>query len=319
MCPNTRIDVGTFANPTANDTRIVHGDVPLMVLRSNVEVRCGLDGSVHNSCALVGGFVQLLMQHVAILSESPYYYVVSNRTDNVTIRGMTFTGNILSDPIFGGASVAISHAGRNFQMIDCLWENITSPTGLIHLGTNSYQLLSGSEDLASGTMDVILDRCTFRNVIYDGLLIFVDHQNLTMIGTRFETIQLSPYQQPCREPRMESCQGLVYCLEDSVCVLHDICVDGLEYAASSAVLMASETSILHLLGSFSFRGLEKRLPLGTTTPTTSSSSSSSNTTEPGLCESGMSRSATNYLTTYECLEEGASGSWSLTATCPPWM
>jgi hypothetical protein len=126
ICPNTRIQLGVLENPTGNDMRIiVNGDVPLMVLRNNVQVQCGLDGAVRNNCAMVGGFVQVLLQRIGPTTFSTAVYETSssssgvnydydysnppeeeeedyfvaimmmvNATDNVTIRGMTFTGNV---------------------------------------------------------------------------------------------------------------------------------------------------------------------------------------------------------------------------------
>jgi hypothetical protein len=309
-----------------------------MVLRSNVEIRCGLDGSVHNNCALVGGFLQLLMQVELIpewglttfvntttytttntttttsSSEYDQYFLANNQNDNVTIRGLTFTGNLIVDTVFGGCSISISNPSQNFRMVDCLWENITSSNGLIHLGTNPFQRLSGYDELPPRVVDFTLERCTFRNVIYDGRFAFANNQNLTMIGVQFENIQLSPFVQPCVDRRVDWCHGLVYCLDVSVCTLSDICVRGLEYFGSGAVLMATNESLITLSGSFSFRGLE--LPLVLLQEALSLNATNGITGPgPGPCASGMSRLALNYAT-HECLEEGDYGSWRNTSTCP---
>jgi hypothetical protein len=114
---------------------------------------------------LVGGFIQLLMQELisewasttfvnttttttfststtstrnTSSLEYNQYLMANNETDNVTIR----TGIFSIDLVFGGSSILMSIPSRNFQMVDCLWENTTSSTKLIHLGTNVGAVLT---------------------------------------------------------------------------------------------------------------------------------------------------------------------------------
>ena len=101
MCPFTTISIGRLANVARNDTRIVYGDLPLMVARSNVEVRCGLQGDVRDECVLDGGMVQVGLDST-LPSKDRFRLYMSERTDNVTIIGMTFTGELYVDPLIGG-------------------------------------------------------------------------------------------------------------------------------------------------------------------------------------------------------------------------
>jgi hypothetical protein len=298
---------------------------------------------------VVGGLVQLLVQGPTTLTTTttddddaaaaatetttttsvvdntitiPEFFRV-NQTDNVTIRGMTFSGNIVVDPVFGGASVAISNPSRNFRMVDCLWENITSSEGLIFVGASCYQHMTKSPSLRSRVVDVTLDRCTFRNVVYDGHVIDTLNQNITVRGARFENVTLSPYLQACFLDGGELsywCQGLVYCLgEESVCALHDICVSDLEYVGMGAVLIVNSQSLVSLSGSFFSSGIEQQQHLSSSSSSSSSSLASfganSTVQGPGQCTSGISRLAADYMS-YDCVEEGEYGSWKSTTTCP---
>jgi hypothetical protein len=43
MCPNTRIEIGTFRNPPRDDFNITDGDHPISLLRANATIQCGID------------------------------------------------------------------------------------------------------------------------------------------------------------------------------------------------------------------------------------------------------------------------------------
>ena len=50
---------------------------------------------------LLGGMVQLAIS-TKLPTRERFKLYLSDRTDNVTIRGMTFTGELYVDPILGG-------------------------------------------------------------------------------------------------------------------------------------------------------------------------------------------------------------------------
>ncbi|CAB9515510.1 expressed unknown protein [Seminavis robusta] len=256
LCPHTRIKLGVLANPIAGDTNIVHGDTPLMILRENVEVRCGIDGSVDNHCILDGGFVQVLLQpHLPLDKEHVWK---SRPTDNVTIRGLTFTGQLLSDYTFGGSSIVISNPGHTVQMVDCLWENMTAPSGLLYVGVNPFQLLALSEENNNNTLprhaaSLHVVQSRFRNITYDGALAEVSEQILSLEACRFEDLQLSAFASEC-DYWVDSggatnwCQGLFFCLYDSVCSIQDICMSNFEFAGPAHLLVATNDSDVVLAG-----------------------------------------------------------------------
>jgi hypothetical protein len=55
MCSNTMTRVGTFNNPAINNFAFVDGYYPITAILEN-----GVDGSIENTCAFDGGFIQVL-------------------------------------------------------------------------------------------------------------------------------------------------------------------------------------------------------------------------------------------------------------------
>ena len=107
--------MGEMADPKNGNLTIVNGDIMMMISRDNMEIRCGDDGRVENNCVLEGGFLQVLLQPNLEGEQIPVG--TSPRVDNATVRGMTFTGEIVVDPFVGGSSVVVSHPGQNIQFI----------------------------------------------------------------------------------------------------------------------------------------------------------------------------------------------------------
>ncbi|CAB9497535.1 expressed unknown protein [Seminavis robusta] len=257
MCPNTTIKIGMMANPILGDFRILGGDFPLSIFRHNVEVRCGLDGLVEDRCVLDGGMIQVFT--ATVFSYLPIFGLEEKfGTDNLTIRGMTFTGQITGDATFGGASVSFSGPGRNQQMVDCLWENITCPQGLLYIGSNTAQILT-NDVLEPDVVDLTITNSTFRNVQYDGPIASSWTQNLTVIRTRFENIRLLDFWGNCPWNAV-GCQGLMVCHDKATCHLGDVCVNGLEYAGSAPIIMATRDSDIQLSGFHYVDDTRKRGP-----------------------------------------------------------
>ena len=242
MCPNTTIHLGTLANPITGNVDIIEGDFPLAIVRSNVEVRCGLDGAVENNCVIKGGAFHVIM--------SPRYPngLESERTDNVTIRGMTFTGQLSGESTFNAASVVVSNPG-SVLFVDCLWKDISVPYDLIFVGSNNFQEVTNEDDLDPQVASLTIANCTLRNVMYGATVIGASKQILTVSRTRFEAVRLSPYFPKCSTgPEDGWCQSLVRCIDESVCKLEDICAEGIEYAGRAALLHANRESQIYYSG-----------------------------------------------------------------------
>ena len=184
ICPNTKIPIGSLADPDAGDYRIVNGDYPLTALTDSIEIRCGLNGHRDNQCVLDGGFLQVLL-HPSLPGELGEMTAV-NRTDNVVFRGITFTGQlgkgggddesivenksgsgssnsshaVISKHSIGGVSVLANNPGHNITFVDCEWKDVVAPRGLIQVGDDNNPWAS----TFSPTTDVTFEDCTFSNI-----------------------------------------------------------------------------------------------------------------------------------------------------------
>ena len=248
FCPNTEIIIGTIANIYNNDTRFINGEPPIMVIRSNVEVRCGLDGRVENNCVLRGGVTQVIFQPI-VPGPERFQLIRSELADNVTIRGMTFTGVIDVDPFLGGSSASLSNAG-NVLMVDCLWEEMSSAYGLIYVGTNRFQELYGLDPIPTQSAVFTIANSTFRDIEYDTALADAYKQTLKFSGCRFENIRMTQAATQCDSAGDIWCQGLASCTYGSFCSFEDICVENFEYASAGVLASYSNTSQLQLSGLF---------------------------------------------------------------------
>jgi hypothetical protein len=265
MCPGTHTKIGRMEDPANGKTNITNGDVMMMILRDNIEVLCGENGSVENNCVLDGGFLQVLLQRVDDDDIIPVG--TGARVDTVLIRGMTFTGDIFIDPFVGGASIVASHPGENIRFVDCRWENMTALQGVVHAGVNPYQLSSvnlGYELPKSNEIDVRFVNCTFRNISYGGgCFISAYEQRVAVERCSFSDIRLAPFTSRCEgavaaiaEEVDSWCHSLISCEGNASCAIRDICVDDFEYAAKSAILSASHGAVIVLEGSNSFHALK---------------------------------------------------------------
>ncbi|CAB9513785.1 expressed unknown protein [Seminavis robusta] len=254
ICPNTTITIGIMANPVLGDFNVVNGDFALTLFRPNVEVRCGLDGAVENRCILDGGFIQ-----VTTVSQITTELGIES-TDNVTIRGLTFTGQIMADGTFGGASAIFSSPGANQRIVNCLWENCTAPHGLIYVGSNVAQYLSSEGLLKPGGVDLIISNSTFRNIHYDGPIMNAWKQNLTVTRARFENIRLLELSGFCPRRGVGHCQSLMVCDDMATCRLGDVCVDGLDFAGLAPLILATRDTTVELPGFHYINDTRKRGP-----------------------------------------------------------
>ena len=292
ICPDTFVHVGEL-DASDQGTRFVNGEPPLVITRGNLEIRCGPDGSINNNCTLSSGLLHVMTQEE--LGANGWGLVSKLNTDNLTLRGLTFTGEVGGNILWGGGSLILSNSGKNVQVVDCLWENITAPTGLVFLGRNMMQIIIGQK-MPDQALDVTIVNSTFRNVVYDGPLMRVFNQTLSLQGCQFENTRLTPYLRPCSLVEADFCQGLVYCYDHSVCHLEDICVHDLEYYGKSAILSASRDTQWTLPGSSSVEGLEFR-------------QASSGITESESCASGVGQFVDDSHTLISCIEEEDDRFW----------
>jgi len=255
LCPYTTIFVGHL---DPDDRKIKKGDYPLTALMDSVEIRCGQDGNPEQHCVIDGGFLQVLLN--PSLPE-PLGDATVNRTDNVVFRGITFTGALEDTSLtglgIGGVSVFANNPGTNVTFIDCSWEDMIAPQGLVRVGGQSSSSWSFGP-----TTDVVFENCAFFNITYDGgPLLGVFGQGLTLRGSRFQNISLpntSISKCSIEVLDLDWCHGLVYCVDDSSCEFEDICVQDLEYAGPAAIAVTSSKTNLTVSGAKHIVGLKER-------------------------------------------------------------
>jgi hypothetical protein len=246
ICPGTLIQVGTFRDPAANDFTFVDGDYPIVAVRENVVIQCGLDGRRENNCTMDGGFMQVLTtQDIPV---DPYefgFVILDTPVDNFTVRGVTFTGQPINAGPFEGLSVMLCHPAKNIRFEDCLWRDISAQNGLIGVYQNAFQDVV-NRTLQDGSIDVTLSGCAFENIVYDAPLIYTVEQSVALERTVFEGVSLSfLVAGECRFGTKDvsvlyddGCAGLLYCGPGSVCSMNDVCVFEFEYNGPSIVNVA---------------------------------------------------------------------------------
>jgi len=101
------------------------------------------DGRRENDCRLRDGFIQVLLLNKIFLPDGFEISIDEGTSlDNIVIRGLTFTGNLRTSSPFTGASVLLSIPTSSFQCDDCLWTNMTAPTGLFGVHINGYHFFN---------------------------------------------------------------------------------------------------------------------------------------------------------------------------------
>jgi hypothetical protein len=144
-------------NAALGDFRYTDGDYPIVVLQPDTAIRCGIqDDDVkeeHDSdrrrgegddCQFIGGFMQVSMVgyvesyfdmdgvqgqdrvNLQVAGEILSRQVVT--LTNITIEGMTFTGDIEAVNNLPGSSVIMAQPG-NVQFVNCQWTDMTAPSG----------------------------------------------------------------------------------------------------------------------------------------------------------------------------------------------
>jgi len=127
----------------------------------------------------------------------------------VTIRGLTFTGELVKDLTWGSASVILSNPGsHNVRFVDCTRKDLYAPSDMIHVGLNGFQLVQGDFDLPRQSMDLAIINSTFQNIAYEVGLMRTFHQGMSLDGVQFTNIKLPPFVRECFF-KPECCQDVI--------------------------------------------------------------------------------------------------------------
>jgi hypothetical protein len=230
------IVVGRLKDQASNDFSFVEGDYPLIAIRENVKILCGIDGRRENRCILDGGFLHVVTIQQYQSPDDGSWHFVDDPVHNFTVRGFTFTGRIVDQAPFGGASVILSHPAKNVRFEDCQWVDISATHGLIGIYRNYFQLLLDLP-LEGRSIEATFSDCLFNDIVFDFPLIYVWNQSITMERTIFRDISLSSLKEFCQFhtgyrsgnftefiERAEVCSSLLVCGPAANCTMNDICV-----------------------------------------------------------------------------------------------
>ena len=110
-------------------------------------------------------------------------------SNDLRIQGLTFSGTLQGPPGFGdtvaATAVSLGSVGTNMILEDCIFSNL-SAYQTVFLGNDP---LSSPEDLLPMQSSLIISNSVFTDVMYEGQVIHVDQQTLTLHGTRLDRIR----------------------------------------------------------------------------------------------------------------------------------
>jgi hypothetical protein len=102
LCPNTEFKTGFF---NAQGTGIVGGAFPLC-LRSNMTIKCGVDGKSTNNCSITTG-------DAALVTQNGFFEINETVIENAVVSGITFAGSIRQQMF------VLAQLGGSINVIDC--------------------------------------------------------------------------------------------------------------------------------------------------------------------------------------------------------
>lgn len=245
LCPNTTIAVGTLANPEADIFHFEFGDYPIWPVHPGITIQCGKDGRSENNCTLDGGFLQVAIMPTIPLppdyddqlaQETAQRLEKLAKEDNtvvlndITIRGITFTGQTRHTGPFSGLSVSVSQPGT-FTFEDCHWRQMSLSFGLIGVSRNIYLILR-DVPIPNNSMDVRIVDSSFTDIRFDAPLAMSSSQSLAFENCRFDRLTPSALAFPsCNLYFLEDevsvgggCAGLLYCAGEAFCSISNSCL-----------------------------------------------------------------------------------------------
>jgi hypothetical protein len=178
ICAGANITIGIPTN--AEFSVFEGGDVPLTALHDDVTIQCGENGDPNDECIISGGYIQF-----ATVVNNPFVPDRNITTNNLLLKGLTFTGQLTDLPGLASGSVAFSAPGSGMVMEDCVFDGLTAAVAI----TNAATLLSGREDYPYFSSDLTVQRCIFNDIIYGASVILNDGQTVKIIDDVFNDIR----------------------------------------------------------------------------------------------------------------------------------
>ena len=178
ICAGTTITIGIPSN--ADFTEFAGGDVPLTVLHDDVTIQCGDNGNPDDECIINGGYVQFVTE-----VNNPFAPDRNISTNNLLLKGLTFTGQLISLPGFlTTSSIAVSAPGSGMVIEDCVFDGLTTYAVFTNLGS----ILSGREEYPYFSSDLTVQRCIFNDITYGVGVILNNGQTINITEVVFNDI-----------------------------------------------------------------------------------------------------------------------------------
>ena len=185
-------------------------------------MQCGLDGRNENNCTIDSGFLQVvfmpnirlppkydgsLAEEVAQENERLAFGNNATVLANVTIRGMTFTGQTRHSGPFRRTSVSASQPGT-FTFEDCHWRDMSLSSGLFSVYRNLFLHLQNvpipenSIDIKVFNLTAVISQSLmFQDCVFEGLRPSALVVRTCNIGSFDDIVRAEG-----------GCAGLMYCL-----------------------------------------------------------------------------------------------------------
>lgn len=222
ICANTVLELGV---PLSADLTQWSGQVPLVIIKDDVEVFCGADKKSSNNCVLKGGLLQLVTSVVNPLLPN----VPTNSTHNLKVTGLTFEGTIASIPgLLDGASVAIGAPGTNIVLEDCVWTNINA-SHVVFVARNAF---TSEAQFPLKSANVTIANSVFQDSTYGQEVIQNEGQIVTLSNVEFSNVNYAPL---CDCPQ----SYLMELTDGSMTILQDLTFSNVE-CFTSLLLQANE-------------------------------------------------------------------------------
>jgi hypothetical protein len=141
-------------------------------------------------------------------------YITGITTDNVTVKGFTFTGGTTLDPSY--VSVALAAPGKNIVFEDCAWKDIVFPN-IIYAGPGE-----AAPVIDNKSVEVTFRNSTFDDISYQYTVFNTYAQSLSVESCTFNNIEFSrvkPY-------------GFFFRCRASTCKFTKNCVNNATYLTS---------------------------------------------------------------------------------------
>ena len=241
ICPATNISIGIPMSLAL--TEFTGGDIPLTVIHDDVTIQCGDDGDPTNDCRLSGGFIRFLT--------IPNHPLVPDRnvtTNNLHLKGLTFTGEMSTFFGWSVSPVVLSAPGNNMVLEDCIFQDLTSLQGVTAVTNDRATWITPAELYPPFSSELTLQGCRFHNVVY----------GVMVVGNYYQTMRIesATFHQMLYQDFGSGSLGVVANM-GGIMTLSESTFDASQ-VASAAAHWSDDSTTTEVISTFDFRNNENR-------------------------------------------------------------